>query len=99
MVCTSIITKTTALAGFGLNKEVGYSFGRTPGEGIAEQITELRNRKDKGLPRFPRQALDIYGARTRNRTGTPLRAGDFKSHASTSFAIRAVARCNRVGNI
>jgi len=25
------------------------------------------------------QALDIYGARTRNRTGTPLRAGDFKS--------------------
>ncbi len=38
------------------------------------------------------QALDIYGARSRNRTGTPLRAGDFKSHASTSFAIRAVAR-------
>ena len=25
------------------------------------------------------QALDIYGARSRNRTGTPLRAGDFKS--------------------
>ncbi len=39
------------------------------------------------------QALDIHGARSRNRTGTPLRAGDFKSHASTSFAIRAVARC------
>ncbi len=39
------------------------------------------------------QALDIRGARSRNRTGTPLRAGDFKSHASTSFAIRAVARC------
>ncbi len=38
------------------------------------------------------QALDINGARSRNRTGTPLRAGDFKSHASTSFAIRAVAR-------
>lgn len=60
------------------------------------------------------QALDI-GARSRNRTGTPLRAGDFKSHASTSFAIRAVARssslnftshswqirrlCSRGGNI
>jgi hypothetical protein len=27
------------------------------------------------------QALDIYGARSRNRTGTPLRAGDFKSRA------------------
>lgn len=38
------------------------------------------------------RALDIHGARSRNRTGTPLRAGDFKSHASTSFAIRAVAR-------
>ncbi len=42
--------------------------------------------------RYVMQALDIHGARSRNRTGTPLRAGDFKSHASTSFAIRAVAR-------
>jgi hypothetical protein len=41
---------------------------------------------------FLMQAFDMYGARSRNRTGTPLRAGDFKSHASTSFAIRAVAR-------
>lgn len=46
--------------------------------------------------KFIMQALDIYGARTRNRTGTPLRAGDFKSHASTSFAIRAVARSSLV---
>lgn len=38
------------------------------------------------------QPFVLYGARSRNRTGTPLRAGDFKSHASTSFAIRAVAR-------
>lgn len=43
------------------------------------------------------QALDIHGARSRNRTGTPLRAGDFKSHASTSFAIRAVARSRDTG--
>ena len=80
---------------------MGWEIGRQNAGGgiIAEQLLELRNRKDKGLPRFPWQALDIYGARTRNRTGTPLRAGDFKSHASTSFAIRAVARCNRVGNI
>ncbi len=66
---------------------------------IAVQGEKLRSKKSKGLLRFPWQALDIDGARTRNRTGTPLRAGDFKSHASTSFAIRAVARCNRVGNI
>ena len=46
--------------------------------------------------RYVMQALDIYGARSRNRTGTPLRAGDFKSHASTSFAIRAVARLGRL---
>ena len=43
------------------------------------------------------QALDLFGARSRNRTGTPLRAGDFKSHASTSFAIRAVARVAGLG--
>lgn len=47
---------------------------------------------NKGLLSFRSQTLEIYGARSRNRTGTPLRAGDFKSHASTSFAIRAVAR-------
>ena len=55
--------------------------------------------KIRACMKFIMQALDIYGARTRNRTGTPLRAGDFKSHASTSFAIRAAARCSRVGNI
>ena len=30
-----------------------------------------------------------YGARSRNRTGMALRPADFKSDASTSFAIRA----------
>jgi hypothetical protein len=29
------------------------------------------------------------GARSRDRTGTPLRARDFKSRVSTSFTIRA----------
>ena len=32
------------------------------------------------------------GARNRNRTGTPLRARDFKSRVSTSFTIRATGR-------
>lgn len=40
------------------------------------------------------QALDMFGARSRNRTGTSFRTGDFKSHASTNFAIRAVALCS-----
>ena len=46
------------------------------------------------------QALNLFGARSRNRTGTSFRTGDFKSHASTNFAIRAVALCsesNRLG--
>ena len=50
--------------------------------------------------RDPRSALGIArdrvsldGARSRTRTGTPLLARDFKSPASTDFAIRAVALC------
>lgn len=50
----------------------------------------------KGCLRYLMQPFVLYGARSRNRTGTPLRAGDFKSHASTSFAIRAVARSSPV---
>lgn len=42
-------------------------------------------------------SIDRYrlldGARSRTRTGTPLLARDFKSPASTDFAIRAVALC------
>ena len=55
----------------------------TPTERIAE--------KTKGLHAESVQALDLFGARSRNRTGTSFRTGDFKSHASTNFAIRAVA--------
>ena len=32
------------------------------------------------------QALDLFGARTRSRTGTPLRAGDFKSHVGYCYS-------------
>lgn len=38
-----------------------------------------------------RKRLIVNGARSRTRTGTPLRARDFKSPASTDFAIRAAA--------
>lgn len=33
--------------------------------------------------------MDLYGARSRNRTGTIFRSRDFKSLVSTSFTIRA----------
>ena len=33
--------------------------------------------------------MDFYGARGRNRTGTPLPARDFKSLVSTDFTTRA----------
>ena len=39
--------------------------------------------------RPPRCAHRRTGARSRNRTGMALRPADFKSDASTSFAIRA----------
>ena len=58
---------------------------------IAEQLSELRNKKQRACTKNLMQALDLFGARSRNRTGTSLRTGDFKSHASTNFAIRAVA--------
>ncbi len=32
----------------------------------------------------------IYGARGRNRTGTPMKAQDFKSCVSTNFTTRAM---------
>ena len=46
---------------------------------IAEQLSELRNKKQRACTKNLMQALDLFGARSRNRTGTPLRTGDFKS--------------------
>ena len=60
---------------------------------------KLRSSSGSGSLKKTVQALEIDGARSRNRTGTPLRAGDFKSHASTSFAIRAVARSRDTGTV
>lgn len=60
----------------------------------------LRTGNKQGLASaFARKPLILDGARSRNRTGTPLRAGDFKSHASTSFAIRAVALCSEPSSL
>ncbi len=35
------------------------------------------------------QVIDFIGARGRNRTGTPVKARDFKSLVSTNFTTRA----------
>jgi hypothetical protein len=59
--------------------------------GTAFRVAE---QKQRACMKNLMQALDLFGARSRNRTGTSFRTGDFKSHASTNFAIRAVARCS-----
>ena len=81
---------------FGSGMNFGFcALAGRQGEGrkrrIAEQLSELRNKKQRACTKNLMQALDLFGARSRNRTGTSLRTGDFKSHASTNFAIRAVA--------
>ena len=58
---------------------------------MAAQFNNCGPETNKGLHANRLQALDLFGARSRNRTGTSFRTGDFKSHASTNFAIRAVA--------
>ncbi len=73
----------------------GRTLARCQEEGrksrIAERSEFLRNKKQRACTKNLMQALDLFGARSRNRTGTSFRTGDFKSHASTNFAIRAVA--------
>ena len=41
-------------------------------------------------------AAAVYGARSRNRTGTLVRARDFKSLVSTYFTIRAAVTLREV---
>jgi hypothetical protein len=56
-------------------------FGRQDA-GLGELRSGAQNcraQKIRACMKFIMQALDIYGARSRNRTGTLLRAGDFKS--------------------
>jgi hypothetical protein len=51
-----------------------------------------------GVRRMPQSThcVLLNGARSRNRTGTTLRSADFKSDASTSFAIRAGRQVRRL---
>ncbi|GLH43047.1 hypothetical protein RS3R6_36310 [Pseudomonas atacamensis] len=59
----------------------GVDFQAPDGDGMASQERgkHFHRTKNKACMTYVMQALDIYGARSRNRTGTPLRAGDFKS--------------------
>lgn len=59
--------------------------------------TQTRNGCSASSFRLARNLLFFIGARTRTRTGMALRPGDFKSHASTDFAIRAGAKCRSRG--
>ena len=52
-------------------------------------VTAFRNRSLTSLKRQNRPKA-VFGAPGRTRTGTTLRSGDFKSHASTNFATGAV---------
>jgi len=48
--------------------------------GIDEAPVKMAIRNKQGFASaFARKPLILDGARSRNRTGTPLRAGDFKS--------------------
>ena len=60
---------------------------RWPEEGarIAQQSEFLRNKKQRACTKNLMQALDLFGARSRNRTGTSLRTGDFKSENKSLY--------------
>lgn len=55
----------------------------------AEMIVRINQMKQASSPHGWRQRLLDTGARSGNRTRIPFRMRDFKSLASTNFAIRA----------
>jgi len=76
---------------FGSDMSFGFcALAGRQGEGrkrrIAEQLSELRNKKQRACTKNLVQTLDLFGARSRNRTGTSLRTGDFKSLCSFIFS-------------
>lgn len=63
------------------------SEGTAPGC-VSTASSLLRSRKLRSAGSY-KKSPETVGARSRNRTGMTLRSADFKSDASTSFAIRA----------
>lgn len=55
--------------------------------------------KKQKVPALSNESAGIFGAASRNRTGTGLTPGDFKSPASTSSAMAACTYYNRTGTV
>ena len=63
-------------------------FANTHGTKIFKEVAET-DEKSKKIPALSNKSAGILGAASRNRTGTGLTPGDFKSPASTSSAMAA----------
>lgn len=55
--------------------------------------------KCKKIPQLSMRVREFFGAASRNRTGTVLRPGDFKSPASTSSAMAACSYYTRTSTV
>ena len=63
-------------------------YANTHGTKIFREVAETDGKRQKN-PAPSSESAGILGAASRNRTGTVLRPGDFKSPASTSSAMAA----------
>ena len=63
-------------------------FANTHGTKIFREVAET-DEESKKIPALSNESAGILGAASRNRTGTDLTPGDFKSPASTSSAMAA----------
>ena len=73
-------------------------FANTHGTKIFREVAET-DEKSKKIPAPSNESAGILGAASRNRTGTVLTPGDFKSPASTSSAMAACTYYNRTGTV
>ena len=73
-------------------------FANTHGTKIFREVAET-DEKSKKIPTPSNESAGILGAASRNRTGTVLTPGDFKSPASTSSAMAACIYYNRMGTV
>ena len=70
----------------------------THGTKIFREVAET-DEKSKKIPAPSNESAGILGAASRNRTGTGLTPGDFKSPASTSSAMAACKYYTRTGTV
>ena len=73
-------------------------FANTHGTKIFREVAET-DEKSKKIPAPSNESAGILGAASRNRTGTVLRPGDFKSPASTSSAMAACKYYTRTSTV